>query len=214
VDSTRTETGGRRLIRLVAASANPDKIREISEILASAGLETSVLSRAPEGGVEETGPTLEANALIKARHACAASGLPAVGDDTGLFVRGLGGGPGLYTSRYAGASCSYEDNVRKLLRALTWERGPSRIAVFRTAAALCLPGGGEAVVTGELEGIITTEPRGGGGFGYDPVFLVESLGQTLAECPAEVKNRFSHRSRALRLLVDASAHMLEKAGRS
>lgn len=162
--------------------------------------------------MEETGSTLEANALIKARHACTASGLPAVGDDTGLFVRGLGGGPGLYTSRYAGASCSYEDNVRKLLRALTWERGPARSAVFRTAAALCLPGGEEIVVSGELEGVITTEPRGGGGFGYDPVFLVESLGLTLAECPPGLKNSYSHRGRALRLLVQASAHLPWNAG--
>jgi XTP/dITP diphosphohydrolase len=199
-------------MKLVAASANPDKIREITEILASAGYRTSVSSCVPEGGVEETGSTLEANALIKARHACAASGLPAVGDDTGLFVRALGGGPGLYTSRYAGASCSYADNVRKLLRALTWEKGPARSAVFRTAAALCFPGGEEIVVTGELEGVITPEPRGSGGFGYDPVFLVESLGLTLAECPPGLKNRYSHRSRALGLLVQASADRLENTG--
>ena len=141
----------------------------------AAGLGIDVIPCTQASAVEETGATLEENAIIKARHACAISGLPAVGDDTGLFVRGLGGGPGLYTSRYAGPCCTYEDNIRKLLRALTWETGPARSAVFRTAAALCVPGGGETVVTGELEGTIITEPRGVGGFGYDPVFLVESL---------------------------------------
>jgi XTP/dITP diphosphohydrolase len=189
---------------VVLASANPDKVRELEEILAGTCLECVSRPALPEGWhCEETGLTIEENALIKARSACACSGFPAIADDTGLFVAGLGGAPGVYTSRFAGPGCTYEENVEKLLRVLQWERGASRLAGFRTAAAFASPSGSELVVTGELRGSILEGPRGSGGFGYDPVFFVPELGCTLAECSPDVKNEISHRSRALRSLAAA-----------
>jgi len=187
------------------ASANPDKARELRQILEAAGLaDASALEALPAGwSCEETGLTIEENALLKARSAAEATGLPAIADDTGLFVAGLGGAPGVYTSRFAGPGCSYEDNVRKLLKVLLWERGDSRSARFRTAAACVMPSGEMLVEVGEMEGLILDEPRGGGGFGYDPVFFVPGLGCTLAECTPERKNSVCHRCRALQALVEA-----------
>ncbi len=185
----------------VLASSNPDKAAEIAAILAASGLADLHLRCVPVGWhCEETGITIEENAILKARKACLDTGLPALGDDTGLFVEGLGGGPGVYTSRYAGPACSYEDNVRKLLKALMWETGNARRAEFRTAAAFAHPSGTILSATGVLAGIITEQPRGNGGFGYDPVFLLPGPGCTLAECPAGTKNSISHRFLAFRAL--------------
>ncbi len=187
--------------RLVIATANPDKLREISDMLAGTGLDVMPIgSLSPGWAVEETGCTLEENALLKARAAAAASGLPAAADDTGLHVEALGGAPGVYSARYAGEACSYDDNVRKLLRVLMGETGDRRGAVFVTAAALVLPNGSEVCVHGSASGRITEQPKGGGGFGYDPVFGSDELGLTFAECSQEEKNRVSHRRRALQAL--------------
>jgi len=187
--------------RLVVATANPDKLREIQTIMR--GMELDLLPAGellPGWDVEETGATLCANALIKARAACSATGLPSVADDTGLFVAALGGGPGIYTARYAGAGCSYRDNVRKLLMALARERGAGRSAEFRTAAALVLPGGEEVCVEGRVCGTIATEPAGSGGFGYDPVFFSSELEKTFSEATQQQKDSVSHRRRALQEL--------------
>jgi len=188
---------------LVLASGNTDKLVELRALLAPLEIEVvPVADLVPGWDVPETGATLGENALLKARAASEATGLPAVADDTGLYVSALGGAPGLYTARYAGSGCTYSENVAKLLRIMTGETGGARRAVFRTAAALVLPDDGEFCVTGEVEGRITDRPEGSGGFGYDPVFFSTELGMTFAEAPPARKNEVSHRARAMRALID------------
>lgn len=183
--------------RLVVASKNPDKISEIEEILRSLSLTDEIVRGLDWPDIEETGRTLKENALIKARAVVEFTGLPVVADDTGLEVDALGGGPGVNTARYAGPGASYEDNVVRLLESM--EGVEDRTAQFRTVVALVMPDGVEVTAEGSVEGVITKERRGGGGFGYDPVFEVD--GQTLAEMTAEDKNALSHRARALRALA-------------
>jgi XTP/dITP diphosphohydrolase len=179
------------------ASQNPDKIREVEAVLAGLALPIEIVRGLQWPEVEETEDTLEGNALLKARSVAAITGLAAVADDTGLEVRALGGAPGVFTARYAGPDATYADNVAKLLIEL--EGVEDRRARFRTAVALVDPAGGEVVVEGALDGSIGTEPRGTGGFGYDPVFVVD--GRTLAEIPPAEKNAISHRGRALQALA-------------
>lgn len=185
--------------RLVVASQNPDKIREVEEVLDSLALPIKIVRGYEWPEVEETEDTLEGNALLKARVVAAHTGHAAVADDTGLEVRALGGAPGVFTARYAGPEASYADNVAKLLAEL--EGVEDRSARFRTAVALVDPSGEEVVVEGSLEGSIAVEARGTGGFGYDPVFLVD--GRTLAEIPPAEKNAISHRAIALQALARA-----------
>lgn len=188
---------------LVLASGNPDKLVEVRSILADRPVRIIPVTDLVRGwSCDETGASIEENAVIKARAAAAATAMPAVADDTGLFVAALGGGPGVYSARYAGGDAGYADNVRKLLRVLRWEEGDSRKAFFRTAAAYSDPSGLTLTASGEVEGTILTEPRGTGGFGYDPVFFAEALGCTYAECPAGSKNRASHRARAFEALME------------
>jgi XTP/dITP diphosphohydrolase len=190
-------------MRLVLASANPDKLHEVRSILAGGSVEIiSIIDLAPSWDCDEPGETIEENALAKAVAAVRATGLPCIADDTGLFVSGLGGAPGIYTARFAGSSADYSENVRKLTRVLKWEEGASRGASFRTAAAYAEPSGRTLVAVGRVEGMILDEPRGDMGFGYDPVFFVPALGLTYAECPADVKNRDSHRARAFLALLE------------
>lgn len=183
---------------VVVASQNPDKIAEIEEVLADLGVEVARGYVWPE--VEETEDTLEGNALLKARAVTAVTGLPAIADDTGLEVAALDGAPGVLTARFAGPDATYEENVARLLDDL--DGTENRRARFRTAVAMVTPDGDELVVEGVLEGAITSERRGAGGFGYDPVFEVD--GRTLAEMGSE-KHTISHRGRALRALRDALA---------
>jgi XTP/dITP diphosphohydrolase len=185
--------------RLVLASANPDKTAELERLLEGSGFEVvSIAMLRPGWEVDETGDTLAENALLKARAATAATGLPAVADDTGLFVDVLGGAPGIYTARFAGVGCSYADNVRKLL--VMMARESNRRAWFRTVVAFCDSSGGTFQVSGEVTGTITRTPAGESGFGYDPVFLAEGLTRTFAACSSEEKRTVSHRSRAMTLL--------------
>ncbi len=183
--------------RLVVASKNPDKISEIEEILRSLSLTDEIVRGLDWPDIEETGRTLKENALMKARAVVDFTGLPVVADDTGLEVDALDGLPGVNTARYAGPGASYEDNVSRLLESM--EGVEDRKARFRTVVALVMPDGVEVTAEGSVEGVITKERRGGGGFGYDPVFEVD--GQTLAEMPADDKNALSHRARALRALA-------------
>lgn len=185
--------------RLVVASKNPDKLSEIEGILSQTGLAREIVRGLDWPDVEETGATLEENALLKARAVAGATGLPALADDTGLEVSALGGAPGVHAARFAGDGARYEDNVTKLIEML--EDEDDRSARFRTVVALALPDGVEIVAHGVLEGVIADQPRGPGGFGYDPVFEVE--GRTLAEIGVEEKNSLSHRARAIRALADA-----------
>jgi len=200
-------TVGAGPLRLVLATANPDKAAEIAEILTQesvAGVE--LLPRpadVPE--VDETGDTLEANARLKARTLAAATGVAALADDTGLEVDALGGAPGVISSRYAGAHASYADNVAKLLaelEAVGARRPEQRRARFRTVAVAVLPDGRELVAEGVVAGTIADAPSGEGGFGYDPVFVPDGGdGKTFAEMSPAAKHACSHRGRAFRALA-------------
>jgi XTP/dITP diphosphohydrolase len=183
--------------RLVVASKNPDKIIEIESVLVREGLVAEIVRGLSWPEVEETEPTLEGNALLKARAVAAATGLPALADDTGLEVAALGGEPGVHTARFAGPEASYQDNVEKMLAVL--DGVEDRRATFRSVVAVVWPGGAEATAEGRLDGTITRQARGKFGFGYDPVF--EVAGKTLAEMGPEAKDAVSHRALALRALA-------------
>jgi XTP/dITP diphosphohydrolase len=183
--------------RLVVATKNPGKLGEVRAVVAQVLPEIEIVDDVAWPDVPESGTTLEENALIKARAVCAATGIAAVADDTGLEVEALGGSPGVHSARYAGPECDDAANRRLLLAELVHQ--DNRAARFRTVVAVASPGGEEITVEGILEGTITSEERGSGGFGYDPIFEVE--GRTLAELGREEKNRLSHRGRALRALA-------------
>ncbi len=186
---------------VVLATKNPDKRAELADVLAGIEGIGPVVEGLRWPDVAENEPTLEGNALLKARAVVAATGVAAIADDTGLEVEALDGAPGVHTARYAGPDATYADNVAALLAAL--EGTDDRRARFRTAVAVVTPAGEELVVEGVLEGIISHVPRGEGGFGYDPVFDVD--GRTLAELEPEEKHAISHRGRALRALAAALA---------
>lgn len=184
--------------RLVVATKNPDKLAEVRAVLAARAPGVALVDDVEWPDVEETGRTLRANALLKARAVCRATGLPALADDTGLEVGALDGAPGVHTARFAGPDATYAENRAALLEAL--EGRSDRAARFRTVVALIEPDGAETVASGMIEGSITLAERGGGGFGYDPIFEVD--GATLAELAEGAKNRMSHRARALEALID------------
>jgi XTP/dITP diphosphohydrolase len=185
----------------VLATANPHKADEIRAVLLPLGVD--LLERpADVAEVDETGDTLEENALLKARALVEATGRAAIADDTGLFVDALNGRPGVRSARYAGEDASYEDNVSKLLQELAGVDGP-RTARFLTVIAVAYPDGTAFCVQGELDGVITLARAGDQGFGYDPVFTPdEAGGRTLAELTSNEKNGLSHRARALRALSE------------
>ena len=186
--------------RVVLATANPDKAAEIQAILGDAFELVPRPADVPD--VEETGETLVENARLKAVALVEATGLAAMADDTGLEVDALGGAPGVYSSRYAGENATYADNVNKLLRELDGVPDEKRKARFRTVALLRRPDGTELVAEGVVDGQISTECRGRGGFGYDPVFVpLEAAGRTFAEMGDE-KHAISHRGRAFRRLAE------------
>ncbi|MEM9515361.1 MAG: RdgB/HAM1 family non-canonical purine NTP pyrophosphatase [Actinomycetota bacterium] len=187
-------------MRLVCASANPDKVAEIQDIL---GTSVELAPRPPEvPDVVEDADTLLGNARLKAAAIGAATGEPAVADYTGLEVDALDGAPGVYSARYAGDDCSYADNVNKLLAELG--DATDRAARFRTVAIVVWPDGSETAVEGECRGHIAMAPSGDGGFGYDPVFVPDDGdGRTFAELSADAKHAISHRGRAFRALLDA-----------
>lgn len=191
-------------MRLVLATANPDKAAEIASVLGSVrGLE--LVGRPAEvDEVAETGATLEDNARLKAVALAAATGEAAVADDTGLEVAALGGAPGVYSARYAGEGAGYAGNVAKLLAEM---RGiADRRARFRTVALVAWPDGRQIVASGEVVGSIALVGRGSGGFGYDPVFVPSGGdGRTFAEMTMQEKRAVSHRGRAFRELVAALA---------
>ncbi|MEA2717277.1 MAG: XTP/dITP diphosphohydrolase [Actinomycetota bacterium] len=182
-------------LRLVMATANPDKAREIAGLLP----DVELVPRPPAvGEVDETEDTLEGNARLKARAVASVAGEPAVADDTGLEVDALGGRPGVLAARFAGEAATYADNVALLLAELSgWSSPGDRRARFRTVALVAWPDGREVVAHGVVEGHIALEARGGGGFGYDPVFVPDGGdGRTFAEMTAEEKAAVSHRARA------------------
>lgn len=188
----------------VLATANPHKADEIRAVLGGLGLE--LLDRPTHiGEVVEDADSLEGNALLKAAALAQATGQPSIADDTGLFVEGLNGRPGVYSARYAGENATYEENVAKLLEELADVAVERRRAQFRTVVVVAYPNAQPLVVEGVLDGVIGFEPRGEEGFGYDPVFIPDGGTRTLAQMSSVEKNAVSHRGRALRKLVEELA---------
>ena len=197
-------------LRLVLATANPDKAAEVTRILQEFR-DLSILPRPSDvPDVEETGSSLVENARLKAKALCEATDLAAVADDTGLEVEALDGRPGVFSARYAGEGATYADNVKKLLEdlravvpaAADGEEGAHRRAAFKTVALVVFPDGSEVWEEGIVTGTIAPIARGEGGFGYDPVFIPdEGDGRTFAEMGADEKHAVSHRGRAFRALA-------------
>ena len=188
------------LPELVVASANPDKVKEISSVLD--GLVTLIPRPDHVPEVVEDGDTLEDNARLKAQAILQATGIAALSDDTGLSVDALGGEPGVRSARYSGENATYEENVEKLNQNLAGVPPRLRTARFKTVAMICYPDGSEIIATGVVEGMISESRKGDEGFGYDPVFVpYEGDGSSFAEM-GEEKHSISHRGRALRNLVE------------
>jgi XTP/dITP diphosphohydrolase len=197
-------SGARQPLELVLATANPDKAREIGDILGDPATVHLLPRPAEVEEVEETGETLVDNARLKAVALAAATGRPAVADDTGLEVDALDGAPGVYSARYAGPGATYADNVHRLLEELAAlpDGGGDRRARFKTVALVAFPDGQEIWSEGVVEGSIASESRGDEGFGYDPVFVPdEGGGRTFSEMASEEKHALSHRGRAFRGLA-------------
>lgn len=184
---------------MVIASRNMGKIQEYRELLQD--LPLAIVSLADFSGlsdIPETGTTFRENALIKARAAAAATGQMALADDSGLEVDYLQGAPGVFSARYAGPGKDDQANNKKLLEALRGVPSEQRGARFRCVIALVTPQGKEFLSEGVCQGEIAFRPRGTKGFGYDPLFLIPSLGKTFAELDSDVKNQISHRAQAMR----------------
>ena len=184
-------------MKFILATHNPGKLREMADILSHLGVE--VVSPADMGitvEVEETGATFAENAMLKAKAICAASGLPAIADDSGLCVDALNGGPGVYSARYGGEGLDDKGRYTLLLNSMRGQT--TRAAHFACAIACAFPGGKTLTAEGRCDGAIAFAPLGGGGFGYDPVFLVPEKGKTFGQLTAEEKSEISHRGRALR----------------
>ena len=191
------------MTELLVASGNKGKIREIAALLD--GVCGRLLSLDDVSGlpdVDEDGADFAANALKKAASAARVAGIPVIADDSGLVVDALGGRPGVYSARFAGPGSSDADNNAKLLRELAGVPSERRCAAFHCVVALCWPDGTCRTFDGELKGLVLDAPRGSGGFGYDPLFLVPEYDMTLAELPLEVKNNISHRGKALAKMKD------------
>ena len=190
-------------MKLVIATHNEDKLKEIQAYLESFSFNVLSLNKYPEiGEIVEDGKTLLDNALIKAREVFDKTGLPTISDDTGLEVDGLDGKPGVYSARYAGEECTYLDNVEKLLTDMKKIPIPNRTAQFKTVMVF-KDKNQELIVEGVVKGLISRELKGDNGFGYDPIFFVPELGKTFGEMSAIEKNKISHRGNALRNLVDS-----------
>jgi XTP/dITP diphosphohydrolase len=188
---------------VVIASTNPGKIAEVRQIMA--GLPIVLLTSDDVGGwpeIEETGDTYLANALLKARAVAAVTGRAALADDSGIEVDALDGAPGVRSARFSGERASDEDNNAKLIESLDGVPSERRGARYRCVAVLVTPDGEEIAGIGSCEGQIGFEPRGTGGFGYDPWFIPERGSRTMAELTAEEKHAISHRGKALRGLAD------------
>ena len=183
-------------MKLVLASKNAKKLKEMNEILSGMGVE--VCSQADAGvdvNVEETGTTFEENSLLKARAVMGRSGLPAIADDSGLCVDALNGAPGVYSARYGGEGLDDVGRYRLLLSNMP--KGQARAAKFVSVITCCFPDGTAVSARGECPGTIAFAPMGEGGFGYDPVFFLPKLKKTFAQLTPEEKNAISHRGKAL-----------------
>ncbi len=188
---------------VVFASNNQGKVAELAAMMAGLDIELQPQSRYGVPAVEETGLTFVENAILKARHACRHTGLPAIADDSGLAVDALGGAPGIYSARYAGTDASDAENNARLLRELADVPAARRSARFICALVYLRHADDPTpiICEGRWEGLILDAPRGEQGFGYDPLFLVPDLGLSAAELPPAEKNRLSHRGIAVRELL-------------
>ncbi len=198
------------LSRLMVATTNEGKLAELNRILQAGHVAVELASLAgldaPE--VRETGATFAENALLKARAIAEFSGLPTVADDSGLCVDALNGMPGVLSARWSGRGATEQSNLQLLLDQLADVPDGRRGAHFACAAALVLPAGREHVSAGTVHGHLLRQPRGTGGFGYDPIFVPDSSDLTTAEMSAEAKDAISHRGRALRTLAPVIAALL------
>ena len=188
-----------RPAKIVMATGNPGKLREIARLLEGLGIEIVAQSEFGVTDADETGTTFAENSLIKAQHAAVATGLPAIADDSGLSVDALDGAPGVHSARFAGPECDDEANNDKLLAEL--DGVEDRGAAFHCVATFVEPGGEPLIAHGEWRGSILHARQGDGGFGYDPLFYVPDCGCSSAELAADQKNARSHRGQALRKLV-------------
>jgi XTP/dITP diphosphohydrolase len=193
-----------KAVRYVIASANSGKLKEIRQVLASSGVEVLPQSEWSVPGVEETGGTFVENAILKARQAARYSDLPAISDDSGLEVDALGGAPGVRSARFAGIESDDAANNRLLLERMDGISPEDRSARFR-CVMVCMRHPDDPaplICQGIWEGRIVDIPRGRGGFGYDPLFMPETMDRTAAELSADEKNRMSHRGKALKALAE------------
>ncbi len=194
-------------MRIILASNNPDKLREIREILTPLGFE--VVSQSEAGchfEAEETGATFLENARIKARAAMEATGEPCVADDSGIEIDAMGGGPGVYSSRYCGDS-TYEETCQKIIKIVNCS--DDRSARFVCAVVCAMPDGGEISCEGVLEGSIGLQYEGENGFGYDPIFIPKGMGRSMACLTDEEKNAISHRGQAFRKFAKKLSEYME-----
>lgn len=191
-------------MKIIFATGNKGKLREAAEILGPEFELVSPASLGITGEIEETGTTLEENSLIKAEFLWKETGLPCFADDTGLEVDALGGAPGVYTARYAGEGCDFNDNMEKLLKELQNAGAmlpQQRSARFRSVVTI-ITDGTPHYFEGTMEGLIALSKAGCGGFGYDPIFIADEYpNKTVAEIPEEAKNAISHRGKALRQMA-------------
>ena len=190
--------------KVVLASSNQGKLREIQQVLAHLDMQLLPQSEFNIADADETGLTFVENAIIKARHAAAISGLPALADDSGLEVDALQGRPGIYSSRFAGDKATAGDNIQKLLSDMKGIEPPLRSARFRCVLVYMRHAEDPSpiIAEGSWEGFILEEQRGHNGFGYDPVFYIPEHQRAAAELDAKIKNQHSHRARALEQLVE------------
>ncbi|WP_151993147.1 XTP/dITP diphosphatase [Buttiauxella massiliensis] len=191
--------------KVVLATGNAGKVRELADLLGDFGLDVVAQTELGVESAEETGLTFIENAILKARHASQVTGLPAIADDSGLAVDVLGGAPGIYSARYAGVDASDQQNLEKLLATLKDVPDDQRKARFHCVLVYMRHAEDPTplVCHGSWEGQITRESAGEGGFGYDPIFFVPSEGKTAAELTRDEKRAISHRGRALKLLLEA-----------
>ncbi|HEY3983246.1 XTP/dITP diphosphatase [Cedecea sp.] len=191
--------------KVVLATGNAGKVRELADLLADFGLDVVAQTELNVESVEETGLTFIENAILKARHAAKVTGLPALADDSGLAVDALGGAPGIYSARYAGEDASDLQNLEKLLQALKGVPDDKRQAQFHCVLVYMRHAEDPTplVFHGCWPGVVTHAPAGQGGFGYDPIFYVPSEGKTAAELTRDEKRAISHRGQALKLLLEA-----------
>jgi XTP/dITP diphosphohydrolase len=187
-------------MRLVLASRNDAKVRELARILGDLPLRIETLRDHPSvPALREDGDTYEANAIAKATAVAAATGCAALADDSGIEIDALGGAPGVRSARFLGEDATDDDRNREILRRLAGLTGDARSARYRAVVAIARPGGPTRTFAGDCAGRIVESPRGRGGFGYDPIFSATDDGRTVAELSADEKDRVSHRGAALRL---------------